>query len=142
MQAAKTAGLDADAAQEYLRSGDGVKTIEAEVKEYMTRYRVSGVPFFIVQVLDDASHGNSKEDADSDTKTGVISASAEGIVCGPDGVCEKPTAAATGESASQTPRTGGTQPKALTSPYTASGAQEVDYLVQLFEHLKEEAASK
>ncbi len=140
VEAAKAAGLDPQAARDYLRSGDGSKTVETEVKEFMTKYRVSGVPFFIVQMLEDSVSDSSGKTAE--TQQIKAAEGAGGVVCGEDGVCERPAPQAAASSSADVASTTAANPerKALTSRYTASGAQEVEYFVQLFEHLEEEAS--
>jgi predicted DsbA family dithiol-disulfide isomerase len=148
--AATAAGLNGTSAQAYLRSGDGIKTIDDEVREYMTRYSVSGVPFFIIQLHEGAPAHSITADAAS-SPTGEVAqvqaAGSSGVVCSDDGVCAVPTRDPTPvpvEAASSVtaPTPDAAAHSALTGRYTANGAQEVDYFTQMFEHLWEEGNSK
>lgn len=123
-EAAETAGLSGDAAREYLASKEGEKEVAAEVMRFMTNYEVSGVPFYLVQLVGPA--GSSAV-----TPEGAASApAAEGEACGPDG-CALPAAAGA---------EGAGEPTELTGTFGASGAQEVEYFTRLLAHMESEAA--
>ena len=116
-EAAGAAGLDAAEAKKFLSSDEGTQHVHDEVKRFMKTYRISGVPFFLVSLH---------------TSTGATDVGdapvTDAAACAADGTCAVPAkAGATAE------------PKA-TSTYTASGAQDVDFLLQLFTHLEGEAA--
>jgi predicted DsbA family dithiol-disulfide isomerase len=48
VKAAEEVGLNGEDVRRYLDSGDGKEHVMKEVKEYTQRFRISGVPFFIV----------------------------------------------------------------------------------------------
>ena len=118
--AAEAAGLDGSAAREFLASDTGPKEVVQEVQRFMQSYRVSGVPFYLVQLQ---GRGGSSVPAGEDAPT------AQGTTCGPEG-CPAPSAAGSSEA----------EVKDLTGVFGASGAQEVEYFTKLLAHMEEEAA--
>jgi len=90
---AHTAGLDARAAEEYLRSDEGVMEVLEEEHVWRRQHRITGVPFFVIDgsvtlsgAQQPAVFADALERAAADkTAAGASSVSGSGVVCGPEG---------------------------------------------------------